>query len=360
MTPVVQTTVQSGAMHGTEITQRPSLLRAEALRLASRRLVRLLLVLGFAGLLVGSVLIFFSTGKPSASEISAAKAQAQQMYQSCISSIQGGQAPVPAPGSGSTTPGSAGSPTPGPVPSQMAAQCQIPYRFLLHTQMYHAATSVPNGAMVVLGGFAVLFFMIGATAGGAEWAAKTLPSLLTWEPRRIKVIITKLLVLSGFALIASVLAAALWLGLALLIAHFHGEWSERPATFWKLLMAQEGKGVLLVVLAASVGYSLAHMIRNTGALLGIAFVYLVMVENAVRVFIPRLNPWLIANNIAALLLPHGIDVQIRRLPTFSTSSESVGPIIRHLSGLRGGAMLTVLTVAFVGAAVLIFRRRDLT
>jgi hypothetical protein len=360
MTPDFDTAVQSGAMHGTEVTLRPSLLRAEALRLASRRLVRFLLVLGFLGILVGSVLIFFGTGKPSAAEISAAKAQAQQMYQSCISSIQGGQAPVPAPVSGPTATGSAAAPTPGPVPSHMAAQCQIPYRFLLHTQMYHAATSVPGGALVVLAGFAVLFFMIGATAGGAEWAAKTLPSLLTWDPRRTRVIITKLLVLCGFALIASVLAAALWLGLALLIAHFHGEWSERPATFWKLLMAQEGKGLLLVILAASFGYSLAHMIRNTGALLGIAFVYLVMVENAVRVFIPKLNPWLIANNIAAVLLPHGIDVPIRRLPTFATSSGSTELIFRHLSGLRAGTVLTAIALVFIGAAVLIFRRRDLT
>ena len=178
MTPDFDTAVQSGAMHGTEVTQRPSLLRAEALRLASRRLVRLLLVLGFLSILVGSVLIFFGTGKPSAAEISAAKAQAQQMY--------------------------------------------------------HAASSLPAGALVVLAGFAVLFFMIGATAGGAEWAAKTLPSLLAWEPRRTRVIITKLLVLCGFTLIASVLAAALWLGLALLIAHFHGEWSERAASAIRL------------------------------------------------------------------------------------------------------------------------------
>ena len=115
-----------------------------------------------------------------------------------------------------------------------------------------------------------------------------------------------------------------------------------------------------MVRAGSLGYSLAHIVRNTGALLGLAFVYLVLIENAVRVFLPRLNPGLIAHNIAALLLPHGIDVEVRRIPTFSTSSEPIGPIFHHLSGLRGGTMLTVLTIATVGAAVLIFRRRDLT
>src|SRR4051795_1215342 len=49
-------------------------------------------------------------------------------------------------------------------------------------------------AMVGLG--AGLGFVLGASAGGAEWAQKTVQALLFWEPRRIRVIAAKVLALS--------------------------------------------------------------------------------------------------------------------------------------------------------------------
>ena len=50
--------------------------------------------------------------------------------------------------------------------------------------------------------------------------------------------------------------------------------------------------------------------RNTGAALGIGFVYLVIVESAVRALRPRWQPWLLSDNAAALVQDGGLTIFI--------------------------------------------------
>ncbi len=353
----VQRAPKSARMQGTEVSAKGSLARAEFLRLVSRRLVRLLVLIGLFGVLAGAFLVFIRTGNASPADIASAKLQAEQQYQFCASNVQSAPAPV----SPSTNPD--GSPSPGPNPqtltaAQIAQLCSTSYENYLRSTPFHAATGVGGGALAVLGGFAVLFLIIGATAGGAEWSAKTMPALLTWEPRRMRVLTTKVLVLDAVTLVLAAGAAAVWFVLALLIAHFHGDWSGRPSNFWSLLAAQEGKGLLLAAVTATTGFALASLMRSTGAVLGVAFAYLVLVENAVRIFAPKLSPWIIGNNVAALLLPHGYDAQISRdgRPVFGVPPQ----LWYHISGFQGGALLTAVAVTLFAAALFLFHRRDLT
>ena len=56
--------------------------------------------------------------------------------------------------------------------------------------------------------------------------------------------------------------------------------------------------MLLTVLVALLGFGLTNLIRNTGAALGVGFVYFAIVETAVRALRPAWQPWLLSTNAA--------------------------------------------------------------
>ena len=63
--------------------------------------------------------------------------------------------------------------------------------------------------------------------------------------------------------------------------------------------------MLLTVLAGLLAFGLTNLVRNTGAALGIGFVYLVIAESAVRALRPRWQPWLLSDNAVALVQDGG-------------------------------------------------------
>src|SRR4051794_41768194 len=50
---------------------------------------------------------------------------------------------------------------------------------------------IRDGGLGFGNAFAVVSFVIGATSGGAEWAARTMEALLVWEPRRGGVVVAE-------------------------------------------------------------------------------------------------------------------------------------------------------------------------
>jgi len=60
------------------------LLRAEILRLRSRRFIRLLLLLGLAGIIAVGIAELVSHARPDASSVAAAKSEAAAQTQSCV------------------------------------------------------------------------------------------------------------------------------------------------------------------------------------------------------------------------------------------------------------------------------------
>ena len=125
--------------------------------------------------------------------------------------------------------------------------------------------------------------LVGATWIGAEWSSRSLVALLFWVPRRMQVMGAKLAVLVlARRCSASSRRSAGWRCPASCAP------SSAPATpcphgFWGDLLQTQGRGVLLTVIAALLGFGLTNLVRNTGAALGIAFVYFVVVETAVKI-----------------------------------------------------------------------------
>ena len=329
---------------------RPSLVRAELRRLTSRRFVRVLVVLALLGFLAAvGIASATAFAKTTPAQLAAAQRNIEQVVdeqngyrQQCLD-----------------------DPTrPADVPDAACGEVFTGDGFraedFLDKQPFELAEYLPAGGIAVAAGTAALAFLLGATSIGAEWSSRSIVALLFWEPRRTRVMAVKLGVLAAAAAALAVVAQALWFGTAQLMARTLGTTGPLPDDFAGDLLSQQARSVLLVVLAAGLGFAVSNLARGTGAALGAGFVWFAVVETAVRGVRPRWQEWLLTDNAAALMLNGGHRIYIYDGGFVDSTGQFVdGSQELVLSNLHGGLVLGVATTALVGVGVLLFVRRDL-
>lgn len=194
-------------------------------------------------------------------------------------------------------------------------------------------------------------FVGGASMVGADWRAGTMTTLLTWEPRRVR------LALARFAAVAS---CAFLIGLALQVVLVlgllpsmlaHGTTDGADLSWFLSLVGFLLRGEMLVAMAAVLGAAIAMVGRNTGAALSAFPAYLIIGEFIVRQWKSWLIPWLISKNANIFLRGFNPDesygIQIFDYPRGRTLAAAT-------------ATLVVYTVVVVAVAVATFRSRDVT
>ena len=194
-----------------------------------------------------------------------------------------------------------------------------------------------TAALLIIGGF-----LVGASSVGADWQAGLLPTILTWEGRRLRVFAARLI-----ALVAGVLATiVLWqtiLGLSVLPYALAKDTLDGTGSDW--LRTITGLGLRVTVVgagAAALGFALALVGRGTAAALGVGFAYLLVFENVVGSQFTPLRPWLVLWN--SLVFVKG---------TFEAGGDVPGRTV------VGAALLLALWAAVVLAgAAIVFGRRD--
>jgi hypothetical protein len=317
---------------------RGSLFRAELHRLVA------LAVLGW---LFAVVIGLLNYAHPTAADRAAARQTMQQMIAQNEAGRQQCLNDPPAEGPGKTPEEICGPPL---------TAANLNADDFLGKHPFDFATTGTAGAIGFTAASSVLAFIVGATWIGAEWSSRSLVALLFWVPRRLQVMGTKLAVLALAAAGIGVVAQAAWLGMAGILRAAAGSDNGLPEHFWGDLLATQARGVLLTVLVALIGFGLTNLIRNTGAALGVGFVYFAVVETALRMLRPGWQPWLLSNNVAGLLSPHGITVYIDEglVPTDMGGQHSY-----LITNLQAGLVLTAIAAVIVGAGVLLFTRRDL-
>lgn len=328
-----------------------SLLRAEVRRFRARRFIRVVLLVALA---VYAVVIGIAAttqlGKTTPERLAAAEreverivAEQESFRQQCLADPN----------------------RPRDVPDEQvcgtpATAEQFRAEDFLDKQPFVLADSLPGGSLAVSAATAAVAFLIGATYVGAEWTTRSIVALLFWEPRRLRVVTAKLAVLAGAAALLGVVAQALWWGTAVLLARTLGRTGDVGGGFYGDLLAQQGRAVLLTVLMGLLGFSIANLVRNTGAALGVGFVYFAIVETAIRNVRPRWQEWLLTDNAIALVQRGG-----NRIFVFGEGFvDEQGAYVDSgreilLSNAHGALVLAVVTAALVGAGVLLFARRDL-
>ncbi|WP_040336599.1 ABC transporter permease subunit [Candidatus Blastococcus massiliensis] len=324
-----------------------SLLRSEAHRFRSRRFIQVVLLLAIAACIVGTTIALTQFGTPGDADIARAEQQIaadvamnEQFRQECLA-----DADLPDGVSADEFCG----------PEQTADDYELSW--YLSKAPFDFESEGTNGAMGFAAISAVIAALVGATWIGAEWSTRSIVALLFWVPRRMQVMAAKVVVLTGAAALIGVLAQASWLGVSALLRAAVGSDAALPEGFWSALLQTQARGVLLTVIAALLAFGLANLVRNTGAALGIAFVYLIIVENFVRVLRPTWQPWLLSNNAAALVQDGGATLYIEdRGPSTDGFFQQTEYYLGHL---QSGVYLGAVTLVVVGIGAVLFARRDL-
>jgi hypothetical protein len=336
-------------------------LRSEVSRLTHRRLYRALVVLLLAGIVVISLVAFLR----SAAEVTLTPADRQRYEQDLalfardLPQFQDGWEACVA-GAGSADVAEVCGPRPtladGPRPEFYASA--VPY---------DAAENLPSVVVAVTMASVMLAFLLGASSGGAEWSSRSMTLQLLWEPRRLRLLALKWAALALVSAVTAAVALAVGLALGAVTTSLRGSWGPPeeglPDSFWADLAGTAGRGIVLVVLAASFAFAIAMLVRNTGAALGTAFVYFAVLENAVRIVLMRFGSeaFMLSTNAAAFVVPGGVEVPRRVVETPDPAGGTFTDTVMMQLG-NGRAFLTLLGYLLVLAvpAVWSFTRRDVS
>jgi ABC-type transport system involved in multi-copper enzyme maturation permease subunit len=325
-----------------------SLLRSELHRFRSRRFIQVVLAVAVVGWIVATIIALTQFGNPTDAQIAQAEQQISvdlkmqhEGWQQCIDNP--GQVPE----------GVAPEDACGPEPTRDTMQLE----WYLDKAPFDFGSTGNDGALGFAALSSVVAALVGATWIGAEWSTRSLVALLFWVPRRMQVMAAKLVVLVGAAALIGVVAQAGWLAMSGILRAAVGSDNPLPHAFWGDLLQTQGRGVLLTVIAALLAFGLTNLVRNTGAALGIAFVYLIIVENAVRAMRPHWSPWLLRDNALGLVQHGGNTLYFN--DGIPDSTGFVPQVEYYLGHLQSGVYLGVVTVVVVALGAVLFARRDI-
>lgn len=188
----------------------------------------------------------------------------------------------------------------------------------------------------------VLGLVIGASSAGADWQVGTMAALLTWEPRRARVLFVRVAVVvaSVFAL-SMALQGVFSLALAAAAA-LRGTTAGTQSPWLTGVMGTVLRIAGASALGAWLGVTLAMIGRNTGAALGIAFGYLAIVESLLRGFVPKIAGSLLSTNLVVFVDGRPGTAMPGRLIAVGEASITIG--------IYAAVLLIV--------ALLLFRTRD--
>ncbi len=336
-----------------------ALLRSEMLRARSRRSMRWMSLLAVLAVLGVCALMWFSTGRVTQTELDAAAnsflAEQQMFYEQCLNdpTLSADQIDE-----------FCWQPT-----AQDAAQNAL---WNLDRRPFDQDSF--QGLLSFAGGIgALVCLLLAATTGGADWGARTMGLLLSWEPRRTRVFLVRLLVVVVLALLVQGLLLLIALGLGSLIAGAH----DLDVT----AAAQLGEGLTpanlgdaselalrwlpLAALAAAGSFAVAMLTRSTGWAIGASIGFVAVVESVVQGVWAWGSQWLVQTNIAAWL-SGGITWVVDRNaaqqgygalgPDEGENVVPPGSIV--ISDTRGLATLAALVIVAGLLSWISFRRRD--
>jgi ABC-2 type transport system permease protein len=199
-----------------------------------------------------------------------------------------------------------------------------------------------------------LALLVGVLATGAEYGWDTMKVLLTSGPRRLAVLIGKLLALTVVMLLVVFATFVVDGAASLLVASI----TDKPVQWPPLadLLTGIGAGWLIVSMWCLAGAFLGTLVRGTALGVGIGLVWALAVENVLRIFasiveaVDVVQRFLPGTNAGALAAALGVPVQGQ---PGGTPGVTAG-----LGGMSAALILVTYLVVFVAIAAVLIHRRD--
>jgi ABC-2 type transport system permease protein len=305
-----------------------ALVSVEVRRFLARRLVWAITGLAVVAILVSGTVAFARSHRLEPGDLSPGEIQRRQEIEFCSQGHYG----VP----------------PGEIPPGMTLEEFCEQELVPSAEAFGGDPAFRLSSLtdIYLGTGAVLVMVAWVLAGsfiGAEWRAGTVGTMLTWEPRRVRVILVKAFVAALMAFVGTVLLQAL-LGAALVpAAVFRGSTAGTDAAWLRETAGVVLRGAAVSAVAAGLGFSIASVARNTAAAFGVAFGYLIVFEQILAGVRPGWQKWLLGVNIGVFL---------------TGRPEEVGVFGRSAFG--AGMILATYALGLLLVATALFRVRDVT
>ncbi|WP_431909436.1 ABC transporter permease subunit [Micromonospora carbonacea] len=338
-----------------------SLYRTELRRLGKRRFARWATVLGL--LLLGAVLVgvFFTNQKIGPEQQAAAQRQAEQQYQEQVRwAEQERKACEQAKASGQDQQQEGRFPPDcemisPPPPESIQADWFLPSTFDFRAsfeEMIVTFTAI----------LALLGFVVGASFVGAEWSSGGMMNLLLWRPQRLTVLLTKLAALLTGLVAVALAAAVVWTAGFWAVGTLRGTTAKMTAGVWQSFALTGLRGLVLIVVAAAVGFALASLGRHTAMALGGAIGAVVVGQFGLGIVMSMAG----ARFVEAWLLPtYGLAWMTKKVTledwNSCNSSSYYGeckPDTFDLTWQHASILFSVVLVVALGSALVTMRRRD--
>lgn len=307
------------------------LIGAEIRRLLARRLVKVLFLVTLVAIAAGGILTFVNTSDLSEADAAATR-RAQEVRQAVQERCQGEIEKLEQSGSIQTGQGA-------PLPESCAGVFvnDGPQDDRLKVEDLKGMYQVLTAPLLIVA------WLIGASSIGADWQSRTVTTLLTWEPRRIRVLLAKAIACVLFTTAFGLVVQALVTDALIPSIVWHGDTTGTDSDWLMSVLGAVGRGTGLIAFATVIGFAVASIGRNTGAALGLGFAYIVIVENAVGSLVSGYRPWLILGNAIVLV-----------------SGEDGGGDVGDRTVIAAGIYLAAVALGCLVVATAAFRRRDVS
>ncbi len=322
-----------------------ALLRAELLRIRSRRLTWVALGLVLLIVALTQIAVYTSVRPLTGAE----EAQARTSYEQAVQNYEQNKAQYEADAQRCIEQGN---------PREM---CAIPPPQLTDYAQRSVGTfaEVSNLATTVSVLMTALGLLIlSASLVGADFSTGALSNWLSFLPERTKVFFSKLLAAVLFGAVTTAVIGAVTLGLTVLMTTLGGA----DVVGFGHAAAQGARGILLGVVAVLVGFGIAMLTRHTIAAVGavLAYLFLSFVYNILVFSVPAVQGLqrVLPENHALSLLNHGhVYVSYDNRPSSDGTYQQM-PVEHTITFAQSSLYWVVVLGVLLGVAFVVFRRRD--
>jgi hypothetical protein len=143
--------------------------------------------------------------------------------------------------------------------------------------------------------------VLGASLGGADWSVRTMATLLTWEPRRARVLLVRAFVVLVTAFCLALATQSFFVVVFRAAVALRGTTEGLPSHFVKDVVEVVLRTSAVAALLSLVALAVATIGRSTAAGIGILFGYLVLVEGFLANLVHWLPRWTLARTAASVI-----------------------------------------------------------